>query len=205
MPSPASYLIDGFLARHPLTTVSEMAKAGVTRSALAAAVERGDVVRIGTGIVCSPSAQEDPLLDYAAACLATGGIVCGGTAGMHHRLTDEVSGEIEVLVPTATSRGAGLARMPVRRIRSAIPESFTLGVERIEALGTLLRITDRPRTVVDLFRLGARQHAVAALTTYLSEGGDGDGIRRMAEPFGTWGRIAPLVEVALDGISRPAP
>ncbi len=95
--------------------------------------------------------------------------------------------------------------MPVRRVRSAIPESFTLGVESFGALGTSVRITGKARTVVDLFRLGSRQHAVAALTTFLSEGGDGDELRQMSEPFGTWGRLAPLVEVALDGISRPAP
>lgn len=203
MSDAANYLVVGFLACHPLSTSASLSEAGVDRHALARAIEHGDAVRLGHGIICSPSAQSHPCLDYAAACLATGGVLCLGAAGMYHGLTDEAAPEIETYVPF-NSRGDRMSTMPVRRVRARNPDALTLGVETVDVLGTAMRITNRPRTVVDLHRMGSRQHAVAALNTYLGEGGDGDELRRMAEPFGAWGRMAPLVEVVLDGLSRPA-
>ncbi len=206
MADRSDYLILGFMERHPLATTAEILAAGVTRRALARALGREDVIRLGHGILCSRKAQEHGLVDYAAACLATGGVICAGTAGMHHGLTEENSGTIEVLVPAATARGDAFSRMPVRRVRSRVPESFTLGVEESEVLGVPFRVTGKARTVVDLFRLGARQHAVSALHAFLAGGGTGDELRAMSEPFGAWQRLAPLVEVALEGVTRaPAP
>ncbi len=190
-----------FIERHPLATTAQAYEAGVRRHVLAAAVARDEVVRLGHGIICSAAALGNGLVDYAAACLATGGIVCAGTAGMHHGLTEENAGLIEVLVP-CSARGDAFTRMPIRRVRSRVPESFTLGIETDEVLGVEFRVTNKARTVVDLFRLGARQHAVSALHAYLANGGSGDELREMSEPFGTWTRLAPLVEVSMEGIGR---
>jgi hypothetical protein len=71
-------------------------------------------------------------------------------------------------------------------------------------LGVDVRMTDKPRTVIDLVRGPVRQHAVAAVHAYLAQGGSGDDLDKVAKHFGqtVQDEVSLLIEGTLQGMSR---
>lgn len=189
------------IARRPVVTTAELQASGVTRGILAAALRDGELSRQGYGVFATPEAERDPLLDDAVACLMTGGIICGRSAGMRHSLTDDLSNEREMLVPHET-RSYTHRTHAIRLVRSRVPEAFTIGIEERLVQGIVLRMTNRPRTVVDLVVGPIRQHGVAAVQTFIAEGGTGEDLERVATPLNAWEQVEPLVEAFHQAMSR---
>lgn len=189
-----------FVARRQVFTKQELIAQGIGRGFVDGAIARGEIVRQHHGILSTPEAEFDPLLDDVIACFATGGVICGRTAGNRHQLTDDLPNQIEILIPHSVTRTPSSRFL--RPFRSRQPESFTVGVEERSVLGVPLRMTGRARTVVDLLTGPIRQHGVAALHTFLGEGGTGDELTEVASALGRWDEVEPFVEAALQGMSR---
>lgn len=166
--------IRAMLAQRPLLHVSDLLDAGVSRSSLRDALARGDVARPGWGLVCSVDDEFADGMADAVACVMTGGIICGLSAAVRQNLVLDGGEGYEMLVP-AGSAGKAPTTFPCKLRRYTQPLAGTLGVVTNRAFGVDVRITDRARTVVDLYRFGARdQNVLEAVHAYLREGGNGN-------------------------------
>ncbi len=190
------------LARRPIWRVGDLIDSGISRKELRSAAGRGSIERISHGVVGTPEAALHPRLEDILACLATGGVICCRTAGMRHGLTDDMPAGTEILVPHG--QGRRRASEPFVLYQTRDEAAFTVGVDSEEIAGVTVRMTDKPRTVVDLVRGPVRQHAAAAVHAYLAEGGTGDELDKVASHFGrpAQEQISLLVEGTLQGMSR---
>ena len=187
----------------PITFTSELRAQGVQSRDIAAAVDAGDLVRVAPGVVVTPEVYASPDLEPALACHATGGVIGLLSAAVRHGLCDAAPNDIEVLVPIQVVRPP--AGLPVRVVRSRNPETLKLGVERSDFHGIELRVTYPARTIVDLYRVepaSHRQHAVAALATFMRDGGDERTLYQYARAFDVWSVIGPEVEAIAEAQSR---
>jgi len=160
--------------------VADAMALGFTRSALKEAVLRGDIVRPSYGVLAAPHAKGDQHFDDAVACLVTGGVVWLETAAGRHGLSDDMPDAPQILVPHTITRQPGTKHISMTRTRLA--SALEVGVEEARVLGVTVRMTGKPRTVVDLYRHGKTyQHALQSLHTYLGEGGTGQEIMAVAK------------------------
>lgn len=188
--------------RKPIWQLADLVDAGLSLRQIRYLQQSDRLVKLAQGVFGTPEADLDPNVQYAVACLSTGGILCCRTAGFRHGLTDDMPDRIEVMMPHGTGRDR--STQPVRIIQSRNPMSFTEGVETETVLGVEVRMTDRPRTVIDLVRGPVRQHAVAAVHAYLAQGGSGDDLDKMARHFGqtVQEEVSLLTEGTLQAMSR---
>lgn len=187
----------------PIMTASELRAAGVHPRDLAAAVDRGDLIRAARGVYVTPEVYADPRLDDAIVCFKTGGVIGHLTAAMKHGLCDALPSKTDVLVPIETVRALG--ELSVRLLRTRNPDALSVGVDHEDFFGLPIRMTDPARTVVDLYRISPnaiRQHSAAALVTFLSERGSGNDLYRYAEHFGVWDVMRPEVEAVVESFNR---
>ena len=188
--------------RHIVKT-SALRDAGVRHQAIADAIATGRLFLIASGLVATPEAYSDHRLEMATACHRTGGVVANLSAAVWHDLCDATPAQLELIVPWEVTRAPRGLALDLMRSRNA--RSLTEGVETAIVHGLELRVTDPTRTIVDLYRISPqsnRQHAVAALTTYLRDDRSVDALYRCATAFNTWDALRPEVEAILETLSR---
>ena len=196
-------IIETALAGNAIILRRDLELAGATRRAIENAVADRRLVKLRQGIYCTLSAYAHGMLDEALACMITGGVIYGPSAGRLHGLTDELPFAISLLVPHGARTRFSEARLELAIKQTRDPKNLEVGVETIIVDGLHVRITDKARTVIDLFRLGdVRQHAVEAVRAYLTEHGSASDLHEMAEVFGIVDQVAPLTEAMLVAFER---
>lgn len=188
----------------PITFAAGWRERGLHPRDLSDAVEQGQLHRAAPGIYVTPEVWLDQDLELVLACYRTGGVVALLTAAVRHGLCDASPGSIDAIV-----RWEGLRRPPAGSLitarRSRNPEALTLGVDQFEFHGLQWAMTSPARTVVDLYRIDPeahRQHALAALATYLRDEGDERLLRQYAKAFDCWDALRPEVEAINESYSR---
>ena len=165
-----------------LHLVEDLLAAGHTMECLRTAERAEEVVEFVDGVWISHEAwlAIGNGLDQAAACLIhPGAIVCHYSAGLWHLLSDEDPRQVW----TSAIDIPGIVWTDADR---------TVGVDMVEIAGVTVRVTNAPRTVVDLLRyrevLG-EEPARAALMDWRERGSDAD-LLDVARALGCEQRVA---------------
>jgi hypothetical protein len=188
----------------PITFAADWRERGLHPRDLSDAVEKGQLHRAAPGIYVTPEVWLDQDLELVLACYRTGGVVALLTAAVRHGLCDASPSSIDVIV-----RWEDLRRTPAGSLisprRSRNPEALTVGVDEFDFHGLRWAMTSPARTVVDLYRIepeAHRQHALAALATYMRDDGDERLLRQYAKAFDCWEALRPEVEAINETFSR---
>jgi predicted transcriptional regulator of viral defense system len=171
--------------------------AGVHPRELYAARDRGDLVQLARGLWTLPE-RNVPDPDLAAVCLRVPGVVFGVlTALVLHDLTDEIPRQLHVILP----HGHHPPRIPGVPIVGyhVHPDRLTEGVELRRMGDGEFRVTDVPRTLVDLFKY-RRRHGVVIARSALIEAlrrrvTTPAAIAAAAEAAGVASVVGPVLEV----------
>lgn len=153
-------------------TNCEALRDGITIRTLEALADEGRIEEPEEGVwqLVGLEAQGDSDLVEVARWLPDG-VICLGSALVHHRLVDEIPDEVHV----AIARGKQPARpcaVPVRVFRFSGP-AWREGVEDTEIDGEALRVTTVEKSITDAFKFRAKtgEHlAVSAMRRALQRG-----------------------------------
>lgn len=193
---PSSYSkIRKLLSGNRLVPRSALVKAGINPASLARAVEDGVAVAYARGIYMASDAELPEGVSFAAtALLNPGGVVCLSSAALYHRLSDENPGAVWYAVdPDKTKQIRSVARDPVKLVFWT-EEARSIGVDDIEIAGVPIRITNPPRTVVDMLRYRTKigdEPAMKTLKDFVADGGDLNEVIRLSDQLG-WRKSVEL-------------
>jgi hypothetical protein len=199
----ASALLRSLAADDNLHSTASIVAAGISRMAIGRAVEAGWLIQYGRGAFCTPDALSRPGIGLAAVSLRyPSAVACMFTAAHWHDVSDEDPPEAWIALDRSVARGAieGYPHFPVRTVWWP-PEhvSDASGVVTVEMAGVPVRITDLPRTVVDLVRFRDRtgdEPAMKALHDYIRSGAPVSDLWDRAKAVGALGQLEPFVRAA---------
>lgn len=173
---------------------------GVSVEAMSRMEAEGALVRAAPAIYLGAEVRMHPLAEAAAWTIRYPEAVVGGlSAAVYHDLTDAFARGIWLIV----SRGSTVPRSTTATLQviQAAPRFIDRehdsenGIEVIPVHGTQLRITDRDRTVVDLWRYRQRiprEYALVALKRWTSSTEfEVPRFARIARRMGAWTSIEP--------------
>jgi predicted transcriptional regulator of viral defense system len=184
---------------------SEFDAEHITGATLQRLLARGEVIRRGRGIYQLADTVIDANHSLAeVAKRIPKGVICLTSALAFHGLTDAVPGRVWVAIGSKDWRPI-ISYPPVQIVRFA-PKDLDAGVEQHIIEGTLTRIYDPAKTVVDLFRYrrsaGVRYRnspglnvAIEGLREVLRTRKATPGeIARYANAAGIWNAMQPYVD-----------
>lgn len=192
--------------------VSGLESLGVSRVTLHRLVKAGRVERGARGYYSLPADGDDERVHWAAISMAVPEVVfCMQSAAAYHGLTQNLAAELDLAIPVKHSvPKASFTSVRARWTRWSRDDAFVQGVTTVEIAGTPVRVTDRERTVIDLFRYSSlcpqrRTPSVmvddetvldAIARYYDSTEADPARLGSMAAFFGVRDRIAPVLKMA---------
>lgn len=111
------------------------------------------------------------------------GILCLQSAQMWHGITDQLPEKHFVADPTLSPNYRRRGEDPIHIVTWTDAPMWSVGVERVEFSGNAMSVTDKWRTVADMFRPVHHQNqgeAVAALVAVATEDGE-EGLTKVSE------------------------
>ncbi len=182
----------------PVIRSSQAVAAGVSWRDLYALRDAGDLIELSRGVLQLADVGFDRV-GYVAVCSRVpDAMICLDSALEYWDLTDQIPPVVHVAVPSGAHRPS--IDYPPTQVHVFKAETFALGrIEVVGEAGDRFWITDRERTVVDVFRL--RHHvgsdvALEALATYWR--GRGNNIPRvieLAKTLGGWTAMYQAIQV----------
>jgi predicted transcriptional regulator of viral defense system len=153
------------LRKKPYFTVSEAESLGVYASLLAYHSRQGRIERVGKGVYRFPDSGADIPINWedliVAATSIPDGIVCLISAIAIYELADQLPRQHWIAVPHS-SRAPRREKVRIVRMRNA-----ELGATTTKLGDAHVRIFDRERTVIDVFRYLDKEIAIKSLKAYL--------------------------------------
>jgi predicted transcriptional regulator of viral defense system len=135
-----------YLKKHPILTVSEAQRLGISRTELKRWVDAGAVHRIGRGVysLIEPMKTPDELIVTLRPPCAIGGI----TALIHYGYTNVIGHKTWILVP---KNHAVISRPDVETMRQNL-NIYKLGLVTMKTDWGPVQIVDREKAVLDAYR-----------------------------------------------------
>jgi predicted transcriptional regulator of viral defense system len=193
-------LTEAFLTSAILTR-RELLESGLSRRQIDAYLESGAIERVAKNLYARQESTIHAHFDFMLANRMTDGLIWSHSAGSFHGLTDDTPRTIWVLTPTHAQAAAGGLDLTVQHTRNE--KLLTVGIDRISDSGFSFPITNKARTVVDLYRLGeVRQHAIEAIRTYLAENNSTQELQAMAAEFGVEREFDDMISMTLCAFER---
>ena len=183
---------------------SEMEGHGISRRAMMGMLSSGDLVRVDHGLYRLTEAPVNSMADWddiAAKYTSEGFVICLLTAAKHHGLVTQMPIDVWVGLPVGSKPTKPGVR-PVfwrRTDSSGKPHaSWAEGVERLDVGGRSYKITNAPRTVVDLYRWrhklpDGERICFEALREYDDKKMNRSDLRKIAHIFGVGNEISELL------------
>lgn len=171
--------------------------AGVSWRDLYALRDAGEIIELSRGLF-QVADEELAHVDFVAVCgRVPHGMICLDSALAHWDLTDEIPREVHVAVPTGSHRPT--IDFPPTQVHVFAADTFDLGREEVvgEASERFF-ISDRERTVVDVFRLRhltGEDLAYAALRRYLRSRPRLARLAEVAQTLRAWGPMSEALQV----------
>jgi len=146
----------GYMQDGAIRSREELESKGVSGAMLSRMVKNGLLVRHASGLYQIAGAEPDHREQYAALAKAKpDAVFILFTAATHHGITQVMPGALWVGIPEnqriprqmQASIGTEISAVRWRR-----PINFEVGVEKFEALGVTIKVTNPARTVVDMWR-----------------------------------------------------
>ena len=171
-------------------------KSGITAATVSRAVSAGLVERVSRGTYRSASASFDQFADFAlVSARAPGGVICLYSAASFHGFGDVSPFEVWLAIPNQ-GRPPKIEWPKVRAVRWRSSWALSIGVETHTVSGVAVKMTGRPRTVLDMLRMKAtvgEDRALEVLRDFTAGGGSLAEVRTMAERFGVGRSVAPYL------------
>jgi len=182
----------------PVFRSSQAVAAGVSWRDLYALRDAGELIELSRGVFQLADVGFDRV-GYVAVCARVpDGMICLDSALEYWDLTDQIPARVHVAVPSGAHRPT--IDYPPTQVHVFKAETFSLGrVEVVGEAGDRFWISDRERTVVDVFRLRHQvgsDVALEALATYWRGGGKNMGrLTDLAQELGGWKAMYEAIQV----------
>ena len=182
----------------PIFRSREAVGAGVSWRDLYSLRDGGDVVELSRGLYQLADSAGTGNVDFVAACArAPQGMVCLNSALTHWDLSDEIPTDVHLAVPEDSHRPT--IDYPPTRIHVFRAATFGLGrIQVRQEHGERFWISDRERTVVDVFRLRhliGEDLANGALRRYLDDRPKPGRVAELARTLRVWAPLAGAMRV----------
>lgn len=185
---------------HPLGPVfrsGDAVAAGVSWRDLYELRDAGEVIELSRGLF-QLADQDLAHVDFVAVCgRVPAGMICLHSALAYWDLTDEIPHQVHVAVPAGSHRPA--IDYPPTQVHVFAADTFELGrQEVIGHAGERFWISDRERTVVDVFRMRHRIGEVlayAALRQYTQRRPRLARLAEVAQTLRAWGPLSEAMQV----------
>ena len=181
----------------PVFRSGEAVSAGVSWRDLYALRDSGEIIELSRGLF-QLADQNLEHVDFVAVCgRVPDGMICLESALAYWDLTDEIPGKVHVAVPAGSHRP--LIDYPPTQVHVFAAETFALGRQKVVGkVGERFWISDRERTVADVFRLRHRvgeDLAYAALRQYLRSRPKLARLAEIAQTLRAWGPLSEAMRV----------
>jgi hypothetical protein len=193
--------LDTLKSRGPTFRARDAWAAGLRWRDLDALRDAGEVIELSRGLFRFADAAGVTGIDLLTVSRrAPDGMICLVSALAHWDLTDEIPAAVDLAVPRGSSRPA--INYPPTRVHLFDPRTFQLGRIRVDlGAGEDIAISNRERTIVDVFRLRNRigtDLAYGALRGYLCQPGSSpEELMRLAQQLRVAGPLRQATEVLL--------
>ena len=158
----------------PIFRSKDAIDAGVSWRDLYALRDTGEILPLSRGLYQLKESAGIDAIDFVTVCARVPkGMICLNSALAHWDLSDEIPGTIHIAVPKGTHRP--IIDHPPTHVHVFMADTFDIGrTELSQGPRQSYRITDRERTVVDVFRLRhllGEDLAIEAIRRYAQLGG----------------------------------
>jgi predicted transcriptional regulator of viral defense system len=193
--------LDTLKSRGPTFRARDARAAGLHWRDLYALRDAGEVIELSRGLFRFADAGGVTGIDLLTVSRrAPDGMICLVSALAHWDLTDEIPAAVDFAVQRGSSRPA--INYPPTRVHVFDPRTFQLGRIRVDlGAGEDIAISNRERTIVDVFRLRNRigtDLAYGALRDYLRRPGSKPGeLMRLAQQLRVAGPLRQATDVLL--------
>src|SRR5437879_3077914 len=193
--------LDTLKAGGPTFRTRDARAAGIHWRDLYALRDAGEVIELSRGLFRFADAGGVTGIDLLTVSRrAPDGMICLVSTLAHWDLTDEIPAVVDLAVPRGSSRPA--INYPPTRVHVFDPRTFGLGRVRVDlGSGEEIPISNRERTIVDVFRLRNRlgtDLAYGALRDYLRRTGSKPGeLMRLAQELRAAGPLRQATDVLL--------
>lgn len=181
----------------PVFRSGEAVDAGVSWRDLYGLRDSGEIIELSRGLF-QLADQNLENVDFVAVCgRVPDGMICLDSALAYWDLTDEIPRRVHVAVPTGSHRP--MIDYPPSQVHVFAASTFALGRQEVVGqVGERFYISDRERTVVDVFRLRhvvGEDLAYAALREYLRSRPKLARLAEVAQALRTWGPVRDALQV----------
>ena len=195
---PAAFALRSRLLGPIFRSREAVVGAGVSWRDLYSLRDGGDVVELSRGLYQLADSAGTGNVDFVAACArAPQGMVCLNSALTHWDLSDEIPTDVHLAVPEDSHRPT--IDYPPTRIHVFRAATFGLGrIQVRQEHGERFWISDRERTVVDVFRLRhliGEDLANGALRRYLDDRPKPGRVAELARTLRVWAPLAGAMRV----------
>lgn len=182
----------------PVVRSSQAVAAGVSWRDLYALRDAGDLIELSRGVFQLGDLGFDRVDYVAVSARVPDGMICLDSALEYWDLTDQIPPLVHVAVPSGAHRPS--IDYPPTQVHVFKADTFALGrVEIVGDAGDRFWITDRERTVVDVFRLRhlvGSDVALEALATYWRRSGRNiPRVTELAKTLGGWKAMYEAMQV----------
>jgi len=181
----------------PVFRSRDAVAAGVTWRDLYALRDDGRIIELSRGLF-QLADQGLEHVDFVAVCgRVPDGMICLDSALAYWDLTDEIPRKVHVAVPAGAHRPT--IDYPPTKVHVFAADTFRLGRQEVVGqAGERFWISDRERTVVDVFRLRHRvgeDLAYAGLRRYLQSRPQLARLAEIAQTLRAWGPLSEALQV----------
>jgi hypothetical protein len=181
----------------PVFRSGDAVAAGVTWRNLYALRDDGQLTELSRGLF-QLADQDLEHVDFVAVCgRVPDGMICLDSALAYWDLTDEIPRKVHVAVPTGAHRPT--IDYPPTQVHVFAAGTFELGRQEVVGqAGEWFWVSDRERTVVDVFRLRHRvgeDLAYAGLRGYLQSRPQLARLAEIAQALRAWGPLSEALQV----------
>lgn len=181
----------------PVFRSRDAVAAGVTWRHLYALRDDGRIIELSRGLF-QLADQDLEHVDFVAVCgRVPDGMICLDSALAYWDLTDEIPRKVHVAVPTRAHRPT--IDYPPTQVHVFAADTFELGrLEIVGQAGERFWISDRERTIVDVFRLRHRvgeDLAYAGVRRYLQGRPQLARLAEFAQTLRAWGPVSDALQV----------
>lgn len=182
----------------PVFRSSQAVAAGVTWRDLYALRDAGELIELSRGVFQLGDVGFDRVGYLAVSARVPDGMICLDSALEYWDLTDQIPPLVHVAVPAGAHRPT--IDYPPTQVHVFKADTFALGrIEIVGGAGDRFWITDRERTVVDVFRLRhlvGSDVALEALATYWRRRGRNiPRVIELAKTLGGWKAMYEAMQV----------
>ncbi|TVR31084.1 MAG: hypothetical protein EA388_13920 [Nitriliruptor sp.] len=171
--------------------------AGVSWRDLYVLRDGGEIIELSRGLFQFADENLEHV-DFVAVCgRVPNGMICLDSALAYWDLTDEIPRKVHVAVPTASHRP--VIDYPPTQVHVFTADTFELGRQQVLGqAGERFWISDRERTLVDVFRLRhlvGEDLAYGALREYLRSRPKLARLAEVAQALRAWGPVSDALQV----------